>query len=134
MDVTKILAELKSEREQIEKAILSLEQLAHGRVRKRGRPPNWMSELAVPKRRGRPPGSKNKVHAADLTVSGAGATSPADSLSSCNRHANRLPCPSAQGAWKSLAGADPQRVAVPGVLELEPQNCCGASPSFTRIF
>ena len=30
MDVTKILAELKSEREQIEEAILSLERLARG--------------------------------------------------------------------------------------------------------
>jgi hypothetical protein len=31
MDVSKILAELKSEREQIEEAILSLEKLARGR-------------------------------------------------------------------------------------------------------
>ena len=65
MDVSRILAELKAEREQIEQAILSLEQLAHGRGRKRGRPPAWMSEVAAPKRRGRPPGSKNKVHAAN---------------------------------------------------------------------
>jgi len=66
MDVTKILAELKAEREQIENAILTLEQLAQGRGRKRGRPPAWMSQgvvAPVPKRRGRPPGSKNKVHA-----------------------------------------------------------------------
>lgn len=62
MDVTKILAELKSEREQIEEAILSLERLARGRGRRRGRPPTWMSEITV-KRRGRPPGSKNKVAA-----------------------------------------------------------------------
>ena len=60
MDVTKILAELKAEREQIEEAILSLERLARGRVRHRGRPPSWMSEITA-KRRGRPPGSKNKV-------------------------------------------------------------------------
>ena len=60
MDVTKILAELKAEREQIEEAILSLEQLARGRGRRRGRPPAWMSEVTA-KRRGRPPGSKNKV-------------------------------------------------------------------------
>ena len=64
MDVSKILAELKAEREQIEQAILSLERLAHGRGRKRGRPPAWMAEVAAPKRRGRPPGSKNKVQAA----------------------------------------------------------------------
>lgn len=63
MDVAKILAELKSEREQIEEAILSLERLARGRTRGRGRPPAWMTELDAPKRRGRPPGSKNKVQA-----------------------------------------------------------------------
>ena len=39
MDVTKILAELKSERVQIEEAIVSLERLARGRGRRRGRPP-----------------------------------------------------------------------------------------------
>ena len=59
MDVSKILAELKAEREQIEEAILSLERLARGRGRGPGRAPNWMSEI-TPKRRGRPPGSKNK--------------------------------------------------------------------------
>ena len=45
MDVTKILEELRQEREQLEEAILSLERLARGRGR----------------RRGRPPGSKNKT-------------------------------------------------------------------------
>jgi hypothetical protein len=59
MDVSKILVELRQEREQIEEAILSLERLARGRGRRRGRPPSWMSELTT-KRRGRPPGSKNK--------------------------------------------------------------------------
>lgn len=68
MDVSKILAELKAEREQIEQAISSLERLAHGRGRKRGRPPAWMAEVNVPKRRGRPPGSKNKVHTANATA------------------------------------------------------------------
>lgn len=57
MDVTKILGELRQEREQIEEAIISLERLARGRGRRRGRPPAW---LAVAKKRGRPPGSKNK--------------------------------------------------------------------------
>ena len=64
MDVSKILAELKAEREQIEEAILSLERLAKGRGKQRGRPPAWMAEVNLPKRRGRPPGSKNKVHTA----------------------------------------------------------------------
>ncbi|PYT29364.1 MAG: hypothetical protein DMG58_16435 [Acidobacteria bacterium] len=58
MDVPKILTELRQEREQIEEAIMSLERLARGRGRRRGRPPAWMSELD--KKRGRPPGSKNK--------------------------------------------------------------------------
>ena len=57
MDVTKILSELKQEREQLEEAIQSLERLARGRGKKRGRPPAWMAEE---KRRGRPPVSKNK--------------------------------------------------------------------------
>ena len=70
MDVTKILAELKAEREQIEEAILSLERLAQGRGRRRGRPPSWMSEMTV-KRRGRPPGSKNRVTAANAAPKGA---------------------------------------------------------------
>jgi hypothetical protein len=61
MDVTKILAELKEERQQIEEAIVSLERLARGRGRRRGRPPAWMSPEVTVKRRGRPPGSKNKV-------------------------------------------------------------------------
>ena len=58
MDVTKILAELRQERIQLEEAILSLERLARGRGRRRGRPPAWLAE--TPKKRGRPPGSKNK--------------------------------------------------------------------------
>lgn len=64
MDVTKILAELREERRQIEEAIVSLERLAQGRGRRRGRPPAWMAQTQAPapaKRRGRPPGSKNKV-------------------------------------------------------------------------
>ena len=61
MDVGKILADLRQEREQLEEAILSLERLALGRGRRRGRPPAWMSEA---KKRGRPPGSKNKTSSA----------------------------------------------------------------------
>jgi hypothetical protein len=62
MDVSKILIELKSERQQIEEAILSLERLARGQGRRRGRPPTWLAEVTG-KRRGRPPGSKNKAAA-----------------------------------------------------------------------
>jgi hypothetical protein len=69
MDVSKILTELREERSQIEEAILSLERLARGRVRRRGRPPAWMSEITT-KRRGRPPGSKNKTTPAVATAKG----------------------------------------------------------------
>jgi hypothetical protein len=58
MDVIKMLADLRQEREQIEEAIITLERLARGRSKRRGRPPAWMTAI---KRRGRPPGSKNKV-------------------------------------------------------------------------
>ena len=57
MDVMKMLAELRQERTQLEEAIVTLERLARGRGKRRGRPPAWMQEV---KRRGRPPGSKNK--------------------------------------------------------------------------
>ena len=57
MDTSKMLAELRLEREQIEEAIMTLERLARGRGRRRGRPQAWMAQI---KRRGRPPGSKNK--------------------------------------------------------------------------
>ena len=60
MDVAKMLTELRQEREHIEEAILTLERLARGRGKRRGRPPAWMTEI---KRRGRPPGSKNKPKA-----------------------------------------------------------------------
>ena len=57
MDISRMLVDLRQEREHIEEAILTLERLAQGRGRRRGRPPAWMAEI---KRRGRPPGSKNK--------------------------------------------------------------------------
>jgi len=74
LDVDKMLAELRLEREQIEEAILTLERLARGRGRRRGRPPAWLkdvssvageddpeaSSLSEPRRRGRPPGAKSK--------------------------------------------------------------------------
>jgi DNA invertase Pin-like site-specific DNA recombinase len=57
MDVVKMLSELRQEREQIEEAILTLERLARGQGKRRGRPPAWLSAL---KRRGRPVGTKNR--------------------------------------------------------------------------
>jgi len=80
LDIDKMLAELRVEREQIEEAILTLERLARGRGRRRGRPPSWLKEAAgsvaeidegpqpngvghaaEPRRRGRPPGSKKQL-------------------------------------------------------------------------
>jgi len=57
MDIGKMLADLRAERDQIEEAIVTLERLAAGRGKRRGRPPKWITEV---KRRGRPPGSKNQ--------------------------------------------------------------------------
>ncbi len=75
-----MLADLRLEREQIEEAILTLERLARGRGRRRGRPPSWLKDATAaaaeisgadiltgePKRRGRPPGAKSAaVHTAE---------------------------------------------------------------------
>jgi len=57
MDVGKVLAALRQEREQIEEVIANLERLEQSRDRRRGRPP---AILAVARKRGRPRGSKNK--------------------------------------------------------------------------
>jgi hypothetical protein len=66
MDLNKMLAELRAERDQIEEAIIALGRLSLG-AKRRGRPPLWMTQIKAtePKRRGRPPGSKNKSHAED---------------------------------------------------------------------
>ena len=53
-----MLADLRVERDQLVEAIITLERLAAGRGKRRGRPPKWMAEV---KRRGRPPGSNNKL-------------------------------------------------------------------------
>ena len=56
MDVVRMLDELKREREAIEEAIVTLERLAKGQVKRRGRPPAWMNELGKKQAR-RAPGS-----------------------------------------------------------------------------
>jgi hypothetical protein len=45
MDINKILAELRLEHEQLGEAILSLERLASGGARRRGRPPAWLAKF-----------------------------------------------------------------------------------------
>ena len=61
MDVDVILKELREDLALMNEAILTIERLAAGGKRRRGRPPKWMQEVKthLPKRRGRPPGSKN---------------------------------------------------------------------------
>lgn len=57
MEINKMLAELRGEREAVDQAIIVLQRIAAGRGKRRGRPPAWMSQT---KKRGRPPGTKNK--------------------------------------------------------------------------
>ena len=48
MDISKMLAELRSERDQVVHAILALERIALGSGKRRGRPPKWLSEASTP--------------------------------------------------------------------------------------
>jgi len=61
MDIAKMLSELRLERTQLDEAILSLERLAAGNTKKRGRPPAWMvaAKQLSQKQRGRPSGLKS---------------------------------------------------------------------------
>jgi hypothetical protein len=72
MDINKILAELRLEREQLGEAILSLERLAAGGAKRRGRPPAWMVKaqdgMIEKRRRGRPPGRKNRAAVTSQSV------------------------------------------------------------------
>ena len=58
-----MLVELRQEHAQLTEAILSLERMATGHGKRRGRPPKSVvaasQDVTLPKRRGRPPGSKN---------------------------------------------------------------------------
>jgi hypothetical protein len=66
-----MLAELREEQGRITEAIAVLQRIAYSRGKRRGRPPSWMTAIRADsggeadsagavKRRGRPPGSKNK--------------------------------------------------------------------------
>ena len=59
MDVMKMLSDLRSEREAIEEAILTLERLARGQGRRRGRPPAWLAALR--KGKALPPPSRGRM-------------------------------------------------------------------------
>ena len=43
MDIMKMLGELRAEKGRLEEAILTLERLARGQGKRRGRPPKWMT-------------------------------------------------------------------------------------------
>jgi len=62
MDIAKTVAELRQERERIEEAIVSLERLAMGRRKGPGRPPTWMTGIALKEPR-RMAGNKSKPSA-----------------------------------------------------------------------
>jgi hypothetical protein len=64
MDITKILTELRQERECLAEAILAIERVAAGKRKRRGRPPEWMAALAEKKRGGRPPVRNNNPSSA----------------------------------------------------------------------
>jgi hypothetical protein len=55
VDLNRIILDLKAERDALAAAIECLERLAAGRVRKRGRPPAWLSERGE----GSQPGNAN---------------------------------------------------------------------------
>ncbi len=75
MDVTKILEQLREERDQIEAAIVTLERLALGRGKRRGRPPSWMVEA----RKRTKPG--DEMAAADVMEAAVSTKSPRSSKS-----------------------------------------------------
>jgi hypothetical protein len=47
MDILKMLADLREEREAVEQAIIVLERIAAGQGKRRGRPPAWMASAAA---------------------------------------------------------------------------------------
>jgi hypothetical protein len=44
MDLLKMIAELETERDRLDQAILALERLSAGKARRRGRPPRWLKD------------------------------------------------------------------------------------------
>jgi hypothetical protein len=63
VNIGTILTELRQERDKITEAIISLERMALGHRKRRGRPPAWMvaaGQAPAAKKRGRRPGGRNK--------------------------------------------------------------------------
>jgi hypothetical protein len=44
MDLHKMITELQAEKSRLDEAIQALERLSAGKIRRRGRPPRWVSE------------------------------------------------------------------------------------------
>jgi hypothetical protein len=75
MDVTKILEQLREERDQLEAAIVTLERLALGRGKRRGRPPSWMVEARKRSKPGEEISAADVIEAATSTKSGRSSKS-----------------------------------------------------------
>lgn len=67
MDVNRILAALRQEREQLDAVITNLEHLAQSREHRRGRPP---AIFTAARKRGRPRGSKNRLPRVSHPIAG----------------------------------------------------------------
>jgi hypothetical protein len=61
MDISKVITELREERERLEEAIVTLEKLALARAPRRGRPPAWsrVANATAPRNRNGQNGSAN---------------------------------------------------------------------------
>jgi hypothetical protein len=70
MDIYKMLAELRGEREQVEEAILTLERLARSRGHRRGRPPSWVKKVGSHWNNGQPQQSNGGVHMDERKIRG----------------------------------------------------------------
>lgn len=77
MDVTKILEQLREERDQLEAAIVTLERLAIGRGKRRGRPPSWMVEARKRTKPGEDVSALEVIEAAVASKSRPGKTANA---------------------------------------------------------
>lgn len=75
MDVSKILEQLREERDQLEAAIVTLERLALGRGKRRGRPPSWMVEARKRAKSGDELSPAEVVEAAVAAKGGRGSKS-----------------------------------------------------------
>jgi hypothetical protein len=63
MEIAKVVQELRRELHQVDEAILSLERMAVGAGKRRGRPPAWIAAAkdgppVMARKRGRPPGAR----------------------------------------------------------------------------